>query len=118
MVVGLTILGVVLATVGLAISIAQNLRLLLTLGLGTEGTIVFWQKLTIKVWLELYLLLVLISSLKPGGLPLEWRRYLSLALVVLLLGQIAFEVATNHRWRNQPPAARRKGAIPDLGDER
>ena len=101
-VVTLTYLGIGLAALLLAISVYQNTMLVRSLGLGRDGSLLLWQKLTLKLWVCALLVYILVGTM-IGGFPPEVRRPINLGLIVVLIVQAAWESYITQRWRKATP---------------
>lgn len=119
--VSLTIGLILITFILLGASVYQNGQLLRELGrekgFSQEGRLLFWQKLTLKLWVAFFIFYVLISTL-AGGLPVEVRRIINLMFVVALLAQTIWETVITRRWRQygdrrERRPARHEGGIPD-----
>lgn len=105
-VVGLTYLGIAIAALLVGVSAYQNYMLLRSLGLGRNGTMLFWQKLTLKLWVGLLLAYILTGTV-IGGFPAPARRWINLGMVALLIAQAAWESGVTYRWRRNRARGRR-----------
>ena len=86
------------AFVLLAITVYKHARLIRSLGMGREGLLLFWQSLSLKMWVAAFLLWVLLGT-AFGPFPLPWRRGVSLAFAAAIVAQAGCSVIINHRWR-------------------
>lgn len=94
----LTLLGVLVALVMIAISVYQLWALLKSLNLGPEGVRLLRAHVTLKAWVAFFLTYVFFGT-AVGGTPVEVRRIINLLLLVALIAQVSYAVLTFRRWR-------------------